>query len=219
MKDLLYEDLVKAMGMIDEDKTQYYAQQMIEEGRSPHEILEGLNEGLKQVEQQFEDGEYFIADLMFSGMLYRSVLDILVPPAKEGETLSKKARVLIGVVEEDIHEIGKNIVAGLLITDNFEVIDLGIDVKPQAFVDAIAQYHPQFVLLSGMMHFAQDSMKKTIEMITAAGLRDQVYILLGGGCVDHNILKNMDADASAYEPEDTLKYCNEHVNAGRIHEE
>ena len=62
-------------------------------------------------------------------------------------------------------------------------------------------------------------MKKTIDMITAAGLRDQVYILLGGGCVDHNILKNMDADASAYEPEDTLKYCNEHVNTGRVHEE
>ena len=138
MKDLLYEDLVKAMGMIDEGKTQYYAKQMIEEGRSPHEILEGLNEGLKQVEKQFEDGEYFIADLMFSGMLYRSVLDILVPPAKEGEAVYKKARVLIGVVEEDIHEIGKNIVVGLLITDNFEVIDLGIDVKPQTFVDAIA---------------------------------------------------------------------------------
>ena len=114
MKDLLYEDLVKAMGMIDEGKTQYYAKQMIEEGRSPHEILEGLNEGLKQVEKQFEDGEYFIADLMFSGMLYRSVLDILVPPAKEGEAVSKKARVLIGVVEEDIHEIGKNIVKVLL---------------------------------------------------------------------------------------------------------
>ena len=119
MKDLLYEDLVKAMGMIDEDKTQHYAKQMIEEGRSPHEILEGLNEGLKQVEQQFEDGEYFIADLMFSGMLYRSVLDILVPPAKEGETLYKKARVLIGVVEEDIHEIGKNIVAGFFFFPKF----------------------------------------------------------------------------------------------------
>ena len=196
MKDLLYENLLDAMSMIDEDKTQYYAKEMIKKGCSPHEILDCLNEGLKRVEVQFEKGEYFIADLMYAGMLYRSVLDILVPPAKDGERDTKKARVLIGVVEEDIHEIGKNIVVGILITDNFEVIDLGIDVKPQAFVEAIGKYHPQFVLLSGMMHFAQDSMKKTIEMITAAGFRDQVNIILGGGSVDPDILENIDADAA-----------------------
>ena len=219
MKDLLYENLLDAMSMIDEDKTQYYAKEMIKKGCSPHEILDCLNEGLKRVEVQFEKGEYFIADLIYAGMLYRSVLDILVPPAKDGERDTKKARVLIGVVEEDIHEIGKNIVVGILITDNFEVIDLGIDVKPQAFVEAIGKYHPQFVLLSGMMHFAQDSMKKTIEMITAAGFRDQVHIILGGGCVDPDILENMDADAAAYMPEDTLRYCNDLVKQGGIHEE
>lgn len=142
MKDLLYENLLDAMSMIDEDKTQYYAKEMIKKGCSPHEILDCLNEGLKRVEVQFEKGEYFIADLMYAGMLYRSVLDILVPPAKDGERDTKKARVLIGVVEEDIHEIGKNIVVGILITDNFEVIDLGIDVKPQAFVEAIGNTIP-----------------------------------------------------------------------------
>ncbi len=191
MKDLLYENLLDAMSMIDEDKTQYYAKEMIKKGCSPHEILDCLNEGLKRVEVQFEKGEYFIADLMYAGMLYRSVLDILVPPAKDGERDTKKARVLIGVVEEDIHEIGKNIVVGILITDNFEVIDLGIDVKPQAFVEAI----------------------------TAAGFRDQVHIILGGGCVDPDILENMDADAAAYMPEDTLRYCNDLVKQGGIHEE
>lgn len=209
----LKKELIEAIARLDDEKVQALAQKMIKEGLSSQEIQSCLNKGLKKVGEQFECGEYFIADLMFSGMLYRSVLDIL-PPVSSDIKISQKARIIIGVVERDIHDIGKDIVVGLLRANGFDVTDLGTDVSPQKFVDAIIKYKPQIVLMSGIMHFAQDSMKRTVDAIKKAGLRNQVYILLGGGCVDSTILERIDADAIAVEPIDTVNSCYAFLNGG-----
>lgn len=204
-------ELIDALAGLDEDRVYERIRALLSGGVPAERIMGYMNTGLKKVGSLFEDGEYFIADLMFAGMIYRAALDILLPP-KEVSQGGKKGRILIGVVENDIHDIGKDIIVCLLSADNFDVIDLGIDVKPQTFVNAVLRYHPDILMLSGMMHFAQDSMQKTIAAIEQAGLRDQVFILLGGGCVDDAILQRIAADAAAVEPSDTLKWCNEFVS-------
>lgn len=213
MKDhkQLEEAMVNAIATLDDQQVTACANQMIEEGYSSFEIERLLNQGLKKVGELFENGEYFIADLMYSGMLYRSVLDIFSPDV-QSHTGPSKGRVMIGVVEKDIHDIGKGIVVGLLTSDGFDVIDLGIDVSPQGFVKGIQKYQPSIVLMSGMMLFARESMSNTIDAIEKAGLRDQVHIILGGGCVDESILDFVRADAITFEPIDTVKYCNDYMN-------
>lgn len=207
----LKESLTQAMAGLDEELVLTYAKELLNQGCSSFDIQHCLNSGLKRVGSQFEAGEYFIADLMYSGMLYRSVLDIL-PLQKQSPGSKKEGRILIGVVEQDIHDIGKDIIVGLLSAENFDVIDLGTDVSPQAFINGIQTYHPDIVLLSGMMHFAQDSMKRTVDAIRDAGLRNQVFILLGGGCIDKEILNWVHADATAVEPTDTVNACRAYLN-------
>lgn len=210
MQDFQVEEgLAQAIAHLDDKKVSLYTDELIRSGKAPQELQVYLNKGLQKVNELFESGEYFIADLMYAGMLCRYALERFssVLPRK-----SSKGIILIGVVERDIHDIGKDIISALLYADGFEVIDLGNNVSPQMFVDAINKYHPQILLLSGMMHFSQDSMKRTIESIKNAGLRSQVKILLGGGCVDPWILNRMDADAVALEPLETVNTCNIFIN-------
>ena len=98
------------------------------------------------------------------------------------------------------------------------MVDLGTNVSPSSFVNAIRTHHPQIVLMSGMMHYSQDSMKRTVEAITEAGLRDSVTILIGGGCVNDSILEYIGADARVNEPLDTIALCNQLISRG-IYEE
>ena len=210
--------LTGALARLDDEETLAAARALMEEGTDFSVINRCLDAGLEQVKKQFEEGSYFIADLMYSGMLYRSVLELL-PSSQAGGSLSKKGRVLIGVVEKDIHDIGKDIVASLLASDGYEVINLGTNVTPQAFVDAIEAHRPQIVLMSGMMSFALDSMKRTVEAITEAGLRDHVHILVGGGCVDAALAEEIGADGLAAAPLDTLNRCNQFLaREGGSHE-
>lgn len=207
----LKSELINALAQLDEDSVYELVRKTLDGGATSDQILDYMNVGMQKVGDIFENGEYFIADLMFAGMIYRSALDIILPQQAAVSSV-KKGRIVIGVVENDIHDIGKDIVTCLLSADNFDVIDLGIDIKPQAFVNAVSRYHPDILMLSGMMQIARDSMQKTIDAIKEAGLRDKLYILLGGGCVDPTILEHIDADAAAIELSDTLHKCNDYLS-------
>lgn len=206
--EALLEELVSSMFYLDENKVYALARKLQDCGAQTPEILDCLNQGMKEVGKAFETGEYFIADLMFAGTIYCAVLNSLVPP-KNPIAAKKKCRILVGVVKNDIHDIGKDIIVSLLRADNFDVIDLGVDVTPEAFIEGIRTYQPQILSLSGMMSYSTESMRRTIEAIKAAGLRDTVSILLGGGCTNARLLQSIDADAVCMEPADTLRYCND----------
>lgn len=208
----LKEQLTDAMAKLDDDCALSCAEELISLGVPFSELQTCLDLGLQEANRLFEEGEYFIADLMFAGMLYRSVLDLIPLPPDADATAH--GRVLIGVVERDIHGIGKDIVSGLLKANGFDVIDLGTNVSPASFVHAIETYHPQIVLMSGMMHYSQESMKRTVDAIASAGLRESVTILAGGGCVDDSILGYIGADASVDEPLDTIALCNQLISRG-----
>jgi methanogenic corrinoid protein MtbC1 len=136
-----------------------------------------------------------LPELMMAGEILSQITDIVKPELAKVPEVKRVGKVLIGTVEGDIHDIGKNIVTFMLDVNGFEVLDLGVDVSPQKFVEAIGDFEPQVVGLSGFLTLAFDGMKATVDAIKEAGLRDSVKIMIGGGQVNEKIQEYAGADA------------------------
>jgi methanogenic corrinoid protein MtbC1 len=203
---VLKDELIEGMALLDEDKVLVSARALAEQGCSHSEVQDFLNTGVKKVGDLFEKGDYFIADLIVSGMIYRAALSYFRPDFKNtvGIPIGK---VIIGVVENDIHDIGKDIVVSVLRAEGFEVIDLGVDVKPVRFVEALKNHKPDILIMSGTMKFAQQSMEQTLKEIEKAGLRNNIAVIIGGACANEVLKKHVNADAYGDEALDALKYC------------
>ena len=191
------EALVQALVDMKEAEALQRAKQLIAEGTEPLEILESCSRAMEIVGQRFEKGVYFLPHLMMAGEMLKEISAMIKPLVQEQKAEAKKGRVLIGTVEGDIHDIGKNIVVFLLEANGFEVRDIGINQKPAKFVEAIKEFQPKVVGMSGLLTLAFDSMKKTVEAIKEAGLRETVRIVIGGGVVTEKIKDYSGADAYA----------------------
>lgn len=202
----LQEKLVVAMSELNEELILTLVKTMSDSGFSVSSIIAGLNEGISVVGQKFECGEYFIGDLVVSGMLYQSALSSLSPFVSEEDTLPI-GKVVIGVVAGDVHDIGKDIIVSLLRSEGFEAIDLGVDVKPQQFVEAVRTYLPDVLLLSSFLGLAIVSMQETIDQLAEAGLRDVVPVFIGGSCTSEFYCEQIHADGWAYDTATTLAFC------------
>lgn len=171
------------------------AKEMLDKGASPLEILDNCREAMAIIGKRYEAGEYFIPELILAGEMLRQISEIVKPKLAQSAEMKKRGRVLIGTVQGDIHDIGKNIVSFMLDVNGFEVKDLGVDVPAQKFVDAVKEFQPQVVGLSGFLTLAYDPMKNTVQALKDAGLRDKVKVMIGGGQMDETIRQYADADA------------------------
>ena len=189
------QQLVKAIADMREEEALQLVREMVESGSEPMEILDAAKEAMVIVGQRYEEGTYFLPELMLAGEMLIQVTDILKPELAKLPETKRLGKVLIGTVEGDIHDVGKNIVTFMLDVNGFDVLDLGVDVSPQKFVEAIRDFQPQVVGLSGFLTLAFDGMKATVDAIKEAGLRDGVKIMIGGGQVNETIQEYVDADA------------------------
>jgi 5-methyltetrahydrofolate--homocysteine methyltransferase len=189
------EKLVDAIVNMQEEEAISITNELIEGGEDPMKILDHCKEAVGIVGKRFEEGTYFLPELIMAGEML-SKISTIVKPKLQGAQESKKAgKVLIGTVEGDIHDIGKDIVTFMLDVNGFDVLDLGIDIPPAKFVEAIKDFQPEVVGLSGFLTLAFDSMVETVKAIKDAGLRDKVKIMIGGGQIDEVIKEYTDADA------------------------
>ena len=191
------ESLVQALVEMKEAEALQKARQFLDEGVAPLKILESCSRAMEIVGQRFEKGVYFLPHLMMAGEMLKQISSMITPLIQEQKSDAKGGRVLIGTVEGDIHDIGKNIVIFLLEANGFDVRDIGINQKPVKFVEAIQNFQPQVVGMSGLLTLAFDSMKKTVQAIEEAGLRKKVQIMIGGGVVTEKIKDYTGADAYA----------------------
>jgi len=192
----LSEEFVKAIVDLDESKALELTRKRLEVGEDPLKILDDLTRAANIVGEKYEKGEFFIADLVMAGEILKEVSELVRPKLKElGKVREPIGKLVIGTVQGDIHDIGKNIVVTMAEAAGFEVIDLGVDVSPEKFVEAIQKYNPDIVGMSGLLTLAIESMKKTVDAIKAAGLRDKVKIIIGGGRVDQYACEYVGADA------------------------
>jgi 5-methyltetrahydrofolate--homocysteine methyltransferase len=189
------EDLVSTLADLKEEHAMKIVKDRLSAGEDPLAILGDARKGMEIVGQRFASSEYFIPDLVYSGEILKSVTE-LVKPKLTGAAESKKlGKIVFGTVAGDIHDIGKDIVVFMLDVNGFEVHDLGVDVPTQKFVDKIEETGAPIVGLSGFLTLAFDSMKQTIEAMQAAGLRDKVKVMIGGGQITEEVTKYTGADA------------------------
>lgn len=188
-------ELVDAIANMREADALRIVREMLDQGESATEVLESCREAMTIVGENYECGSYFLPELIMSGEMLRKIAELVKPKLVGASETKRLGRILIGTVRGDIHDIGKDIVTFMLDVNGFEVRDLGVDVPEEQFVKAIKEFQPRVVGLSGFLTLAFESMKSTVESIAAAGLRDDVKIMIGGGQINEMVKDYTGADA------------------------
>ena len=203
-----FEKLAQAMGELDEDTVvELLEAVMAEGGADANKAMEACQKGMDIVGKLFEEGEYFVGDLIYAGELMTQSVDILKDALTAGDDAGTKTKMIICTVKDDLHDIGKNIVKAMLEASGFDVIDLGIDVPAQKIVETAKAENIKIVALSGVLTLAIDSMKATVEAFTEAGMRDDVKIIIGGAPVSEAACKLTGADEWAHSPQKPGQVC------------
>jgi len=190
------EELVTAIADMNEEEAMDLVHAMLDAGEDPQVILDAASEAMTIVGNRFDEKEYFLPELIIAGEMMKAIGD-LVKPKLRAKSMEAKTigTVLIGTVAGDIHDIGKDVVSFLLDVNSFQVHDLGVDVPAATFVARIREVKPDIVGMSGFLTMAFDQMKRTVDAIKEAGLREDVKIMIGGAIMDESAAKYIGADA------------------------
>jgi methanogenic corrinoid protein MtbC1 len=207
------QQLIELMADLKEEETAARVKELLEAKTDPLEILAAARAAMEVVGKRFETSEYFIPDLVMAGEILTAISDTVKPLLTKDAEGPKKGKVLIATVEGDIHDIGKDIVVFMLEVSGYEVLDLGIDVPIETVVENIRGFKPQVVGLSAFLTLAFDSMKNTIAAIEAAGLRENLKIMIGGGQIDDEIRQYVQADAYGRDALAAVNFCKAWIGA------
>jgi 5-methyltetrahydrofolate--homocysteine methyltransferase len=187
--------LVNALSDLKEQEALKIVEDRLSAREDPLKILDDARKGMGIVGQRFASSEYFIPDLVYSGEILKAVTEMVKPKLTKTVESKKLGKIVFGTVAGDIHDIGKDIVVFMLDVNGFEVYDLGVDVPAQKFVEKLKETGAPVVGLSGFLTLAFDSMKQTVDAIKAAGLRDRVNVMIGGGQITEEVKDYTGADA------------------------
>lgn len=202
-----FEKIAQLMGELDEEAVvEQLEAVMAAGGADAPKAMEACQKGMDIVGKLFEEGEYFVGDLIYAGELMTTAVGILKDALISGDSTGTKTKMVLCTVKDDLHDIGKNIVRSMLEAGGFEVIDLGIDVPAEKVVEAVKANNVKIVALSGVLTLAIDSMKATIDAIKAAGLHD-VKVIIGGAPVSEAACVTTGADEWAHSPQKTVQVC------------
>ena len=200
------EKIMNSIIDLDEPNALELATQMVDSGVDPVDILEQCRKGMAIVGEKFESGDFFLSEMIMAAEIFNQVMDMIRPQLKKNVKESK-GKIILGTVEGDVHDIGKNIIIALLEAEGFDVIDLGVDVPPVQFVEAIKKHEPDIVGMSSLLTVALESTKKTVDAIVEAGLRDKVKIIIGGGRIDAYSADYIKPDASSDNAAHGVRLC------------
>ncbi|MCZ7568656.1 MAG: corrinoid protein [Ardenticatenaceae bacterium] len=203
--------LVTSVSDLEENRVRDLVQEELDKGENPLTILDACRRGMEAVGQRFQEGEYFLSDLIMAGEIFKQVSGLLTPalqarPATNG---TSKGRVVIGTVKGDIHDIGKDIIVTMLRGTNHEVFDLGVDVPPERFIETLRETGARVLGLSGLLTTSFDPMKETVTALEAAGLRPDVKVIIGGGPVTEKVREYTGADAWTLDAQGAISLCDQ----------
>ena len=166
----------------------------LDAGEDPQAVLDAMCAGMGSVGELFDQGEYFLVDLVLAGEVMKEGLKVL-EPLLEAESMGQKGTVVLFTVKGDVHDIGKNLVGTMLSTSGFKVVDLGVDVPKEKVVDAVREHSAQAIGMSVLLTSMVDSISDVVSALSAAGLRDGVKIAIGGACTTQQLADKMGVDA------------------------
>ncbi len=199
--------IISAVEAIDEKRAIALVKTEIELGKDKKEIANQLNFALQRVAIHYEEGEYYIADLIMAGELVSNLLKMMGMDSTQlvdGRVLGK---IVVGTVFDDIHDVGKNIFISMLRSEGFEVIDMGTDVAAQRFVEIIKKEKPDIVGISGILTSVVENIKEVIDEIKAQGLREDVKIILGGALAGTDYSDYVGADGYSSDAIEGVNIC------------
>lgn len=180
----------------------------LEGGTSPQSIMnEALIPAMDVVGEKYASGEFFLPQMMIAARAMGEALEVMRPSLTQGQ-YEKRGKAVIGTVAGDFHDIGKNIVRMMMEGGGYDVVDLGVDVAPEAFVQAVTREAPRFVLLSSLITLTMENMRKTLDALSGAGLRDRVIVGVGGAPVTQKFAAEIGADFYADNAHGAVAECN-----------
>lgn len=195
----IFEGIHESILAGDSPRAQAAVKQALAAGYSAQEILnDAMIPAMDEVGKQYECGEFYLAEMLVAAKAMQASVALLRPSLREANVEST-GKVIIGTVKGDLHDIGKNLVAMILEGAGFEVIDLGTDVSPQRFVAAVQENAPHIVALSALLTTTMSNMKATVDALAAAGVRNQVKVMIGGAPVNDDYALHIGADG--YTPD------------------
>jgi len=204
------DQLATALADLEEESALKLVQERLDAGDDPMAILKSCHEGMAMVGKRYEGSEYYVSDLIMAGEIFKEAMALLGSRLK-ADTSSKRGKVVAGTVKGDIHDIGKDILVTILKAANYDVLDLGVDVPPQKFVEAVKESGATIVGLSGLLTTSFESMKETVAAFEAAGLRSRVKVMVGGGPVNEMVRAYVSADAFGADAQAAVTLCNQWI--------
>ncbi|MFC1802891.1 corrinoid protein [Thermoproteota archaeon] len=173
-------------------------------------VIEGMAKGMEIIGQKYEKGEYYLAELIMAGETMREGMVVLEPHLTAGE-VSRAGKAVIGTVKGDLHDIGKNVFLTLLRAANYDVIDLGVDVSHEEFLEAVNEHNPDILAMSALLTTTMVEMEKVILKLESEGAREGLKILIGGAPITNDYAKKIGADAAAKDAVDGVRIVNEWI--------
>lgn len=188
------------------EKVVNYCKDELKKGAKPYEIFNNLSRGLDEIGERYEKGRFFTSDLIVSGSNMKKAIDMLRPLFKR-DAGTIKGRVLIGTVKGDVHDIGKNIFSMMLQSNGFDVVDLGVDVSEEAFLDGVEKTRPDILAMSALLTSTMSNMGKIIERLKEGGMRENLKIIVGGRPINREYANAIGADAYGEDAVEGVRIC------------
>lgn len=202
--DQYFRELSEAVVEMDEERTVSASKAALADGVDAYEAIEkGLSHGMARAGRLFEEEEYFIPELLMCSDAMYAGLDVLKPHLVK--TADSKGKIVIGVIEGDTHDIGKNMVRIMFETGGFDVIDLGRDVPPQRFVDSAREHGADMIALSTLMTTTMDGMGRVVDLLHQGNIRERIKVMVGGGPISPGFAKRIGADGYAVNAAEAVK--------------
>lgn len=212
-KEELYKKLAQSVVDMEEEETVLLSNQVIDENYDAYEAIDkGLSAGMEEAGKLFEDEEYFVPELLICSDAMYAGLDILKPHIKvrEGEV---KHKAVIGVIEGDTHDIGKNLVKIMLETSGFDILDLGRDISAATFVEKAKEVNAELILISTLMTTTMEGMNEVIQILKKENIRDRFKVMIGGGPVSQSFADKIGADGYSVNATEAVVLAKRLVNA------
>lgn len=199
--------IISAVEAIDEKRAMALVAAEIELGQDKKKIASQLNYALQRVAVRYEEGEYYIADLIMAGELVSNILRMMGMDSTQLSEGNRLGKIVVGTVFDDIHDVGKNIFISMLRAEGFEVIDMGTDVSTERFIEVIRKEKPAILGISGILTSVVENIKEVIDEIKVQGLRDDLKIILGGALAGTDYAKYVGADDFSSDAIDGVSIC------------